>query len=120
MLYKLQYGFWEKMSTEMAVSEVCNDNITNIENEQITCSIFLDLQKAFGTVNHYMLLLKLQAYGVRGFPLQFLQSYLTNRSQCTILNYIYSSSSAMFCGIPQGSTLGPLLFLMYINDSPLI
>ena len=90
LLHKFQFGFKKKMFTEMVVSEVCRDITANIEIEQITCSIFLDLRKAFDTVNHNILLLKLQAYGVRGLPLQLLQSYLTYRSQCTctIVNHI--------------------------------
>ena len=98
------------MSTEMAISEICNDTFTNTENEQITCSIILDLQKAFDTVKHNILLLKLQEHGVRGLHLQLQQSYLTNRSQCTVENHIQSSSLPVFCGISLGSTLGRVYF----------
>ena len=85
ILYKLQFGFRENYSTELAVAEVCNDIIENIENNKINCSIFLDLKKAFDSVNHNILLDKLYKYGIRGEPHKLLESYLTNRKQCSLL-----------------------------------
>ena len=80
------------------------------------CSIFIDLQKAFDTVSHQILLQKLFRYGIRGTAYELMRSYLENRLQCTICNGCRSEYSVVECGVPQGSTLGPLLFLIFIND----
>ena len=79
---------------------------------------FWDFSKAFDTVNHEMLLKQLESYGVRGLPLRWFNSYLRNRKQYTALGDIKSPMQTIACEIPQGSTLGPLLFLMYIIDLP--
>ena len=80
---------------------------------------FLDLRKAYDTINHTILIKKLEKYGIRGSPLQLLASYLTDRQQYTIVNQYKSKSRNVICGIPQGSILGPLLINIYINDFPL-
>ena len=91
ILYKYQFGFRENYSTELAVSQICDDIINSLEHRSITCSIFLDLAKTFHTVNHSILLSKLNKCGIRGPSLELLQSYLTNRKQCTIINNVKSS-----------------------------
>lgn len=120
ILYNSQFGFRNNSSTENAVLQLYNQLLTNISNKQITCSIFIDLKKAFDTVNHTILLQKLNRYGIRGVSLKLFESYLNDRSQYTLVNGSRSSCKAMNCGVPQGSTLGPLLFLLYINDLHLI
>ena len=82
----------------------------------ITVGVFVDLAKAFDTVDHKILLNKLQYYGLRGIPHQWFTSYLSNRKQYVTVNNIDSGFSDVLCGVPQGSILGPILFIIYVND----
>ena len=81
-------------------------------------SVFLDIKKAFDTIDHTILLKKLEYYGIREEELKFFSSYLHNRRQCCIVNSHQSSFQTVRCGVPQGSILGPLLFIIYMNDLP--
>ena len=100
VFYKSQFGFRENYSTELAVSQLCNEIIENLENNDITCSIFLDLARAFDTVDHKILLNKLYKYGIRGEPHKLFASYLKNRQQCTIINKIKSGWCKNNYGVP--------------------
>ena len=87
---------------------------------EVTVGLFIDLAKAFDTVDHKILLNKLQHYGIRGIALKWFQSYLSNRKQCVTVNGQSSEFAVITCGVPQGSILGPTLFLLYINDLALV
>ena len=102
----------------MALANVYESFINNLENNKITCSIFLDISKAFDSINHNILLNKLERYGVRGLPLELITSYLKDRFQYTLVNGKKSSCLPISCEVPQGSVLGPFLFSVCINDVP--
>ena len=93
------------------------DNRYNaIENGKFSCGLFLDLRKAFDSVNHSILIKKLNHYGFRGIVNDWFQNYLEDRKQFVSIGDIDSDSQIIRCGVPQGSVLGPILFLLYIND----
>ncbi len=116
LFFAQQFGFQKHSSTENAVLQIHHRLLETLEKKEISCSVFVDLRKAFDTVDHSILLAKLEKYGVRGLPLKLLNCYLSNRFQLTLVNGTKSDLKKISCGIPQGCTLGPLLFLIYVND----
>ena len=111
-----QFGFREGHSTELAIAKFYEDTLTYLDNNEACCAILLDLSKAFDSVDRDILLYKLKKYGIRGKPYQLLHSYLNNRYQYVQVNNIKSNLFPSKFGVPQGSIISPLLFLILIND----
>ena len=116
LIYSLQFGFRQKYSTVHALISLTESIIKNLDVGNIGCGIFVDLQKAFDTVEHDIFLSKLEHYGVRGLANKWFKSYLSNRKQYVSINGYHSNLADVKFGLPQGSVLDPLLFLIYIND----
>ena len=111
-----QYGFRKNRSTEMATLEAKEYILRQMEENIYTCGLFCDLTKAFDTIDHKILIEKLKDYGVISTSLKLLENYLANRHQCVTIHNSNSDLLEISRGVPQGSILGPLLFLAYVND----
>ena len=118
LLSDSQFGFRKFHSTASALLDCTNDWYVNLDRKMFNLVVLIDLKKAFDTVDHQILLRKLELYGIKGQALTLLKSYLTNRRQKCQIKNSFSSERLIKCGVPQGSILGPLFFLLYVNDLP--
>ena len=116
ILISAQFGFRKKFSTDFAITKLLDKVINSLSKKDHIIALFMDLSKAFDTIDHNILLHKLYNYGIRGIVWSWIKSYLSNRQQYVSIDGVKSPISPINCGVPQGSILGPLLFLIYIND----
>ena len=116
IIHPYQYGFRKGHSTDLAILDLYDKITFALSQNQFIVGVLLDLTKAFDTLDHKILLYKLEQYGIRGTPLAWFSDYLKNRKQYTEFENHKSDILNLQCGVPQGSILGPLLFLIYIND----
>ena len=120
LFYDNQYGFRKHHSTEFAALELSDRIINEMDVNKLPINVYMDLSKAFDTLDHQILLHKLSYYGFHGISLELIKSYLLNRTQYVDYDGSISDSLPITCGVPQGSILGPLFFIIYVNDLPYV
>ena len=116
ILYEKQFGFQTAHSTDHAIIQLVNEISKPFEENKFTLGVFIDLSKAFDTVNHKIIITKLNNYGIRNKNLKWFISYLSNRKQFISYDEQHTYMANITCGVPHGSILVPLLFLIYVND----
>ena len=115
-IFEKQFGFRSNHSTEHAILCIIDKIQKAINGRRISCGIFLDFSQAFDTVNHEISNKKLEYYGICGVAKDWFTSYLSDRKQVVTVNTVISDQQIISCGIPKRSVIGPILFLLYIND----
>ena len=116
LLYEYHFGFQKGKSTHLAIMMLVDKITEALDQGETVVGVFLYFSKAFDTVDHNILLKKMEKYGIRGVELKWFEDYLSNRLQYVTYNNYKSSHEKINCGVPQGSILGPILFLLYTND----